>query len=257
MKHGGGKLAGALLLALAHASAGAHDTWFDPLPGGDLSLSTGNRFPAGEIAVDDQYFARRGCVAADGRLLALNRRRFTDRATLLAAEAGAQTCFVQLDAFDVELPPDKIAVYFDEIRPGAAALAAWEQLRARGLPFRERYVKSARVDIGPLRSAARTGLAMDALRLSPEGALSVRDEAVFQVLKHGAPLAGLPVELVNERSRVGLWLRTDGQGQVRTRLPLPGRWLLRGTELRPPESDPARFDSDFITYAFEVAAERR
>lgn len=243
----------ALACATLAASALAHDTWFEPLPGGDLALSTGNRFPVGEIAVDDQYFARRGCVTADGAARSLAKRRFTDLATVLIPQVPVQTCFVQLDAFDVELPPDKIAVYFKEIRPSEAALAAWEALRARGLPFRERYVKSARIDLGAGRSSARTGLAMDALRLEPEGSLKVGSEAVFQVLRDGVPLADQPIELVNERSPVGLWHRTDAEGRIRARLPLPGRWLLRGTDLRAPSGDPARFDSAFITYAFEVA----
>jgi hypothetical protein len=57
---------------------------------------------------------------------------------------------------------------------------------------------------------------------------------------------------VNERSPVGLWFRTDAQGRIRARLPLPGRWLLRGTDLRLSAVDATRWESQFITYAFEV-----
>lgn len=245
----------ALLTALALAApiAGAHDTWFEPRPDGSLALGTGNRFPLMELAVDDKYFAQRGCVRADGTPQPLEKLRFTDTTTLLRTRPGAASCFVQLDAFDVELPEDKIAIYFKEIRPSAAVLAAWQALRARGLPFKEHYVKSARIDLGAAAAAKRpTGTVMDALRLAPEGPLTVGSEATFQVLRDGQPLPDFNVELVNERSPIGLWHRTDAQGKIRARLPLPGRWLLRGTDLRVAAGDPTRWDSWFITYAFEV-----
>jgi hypothetical protein len=93
---------------------------------------------------------------------------------------------------------------------------------------------------------------MDVLRQAPAGALAVGGEATFQVLREGRPLADFPVELVNERSPIGLWSRTDAQGRITMRLPLPGRWLLRGTDLRLSSSDPKRWESQFITYAFDV-----
>jgi Domain of unknown function (DUF4198) len=244
------------LIGLACASTvSAHDTWFAPQPGGVLALGTGNRFPVTELAVDDKFFVKRGCIAADGTATALDKLRFTDKTTLLRAKGtapAAQTCFVQLEPFEIELPPDKIEIYFKEIRPGAAALAAWADLKARGLPFKERYTKSARIDLGSEASAHTTGAAMDALRVSPGGALTVGSTAVFQVLQNGKPLPDFPVELVNERSPLGLWHRTDADGRISARLPLPGRWLLRGTELRLSAGDATTWESQFITYAFDV-----
>ncbi len=243
----------AAALALA-VTASAHDTWFAPQPGGVLALGTGNRFPVTELAVDDKFFAKRGCLAADGTPSALDKLRFTDKTTLLRPKADtvALSCFVQLEPFDVELPPDKIEIYFKEIRPSASVLAAWADLKARGLPFKERYTKSARIELGPDASTQTTGAAMDALRVSPSGALTVGSVAVFQLLQNGKPLPDFAVELVNERSPLGLWHRTDAEGRVSARLPLPGRWLLRGTELRLSASDATTWESQFITYAFEV-----
>ena len=246
-----------LLVGLAFAgSAFAHDTWFEPLPGGTIALGTGNRFPVTELAVDDKFFAKRGCVTADGTARALEKLRFTDKATLLRPKGNsvALTCFVQLDPFEIDLPADKIEIYFKEIRPSAAVLAAWADLEARGLPFKERYTKSARIDVGADASSQPTGTAMDALRVSPRGALTVDSEAVFQVLLDGKPLPDFPVELINERSPIGLWHRTDAEGRIRAKLPLPGRWLLRGTELKLSPADATRWESQFITYAFEVAS---
>jgi Domain of unknown function (DUF4198) len=247
---------GMAAVALALGAA-AHDTWFEPLPNGSLSLGTGNRFPVNEIAVDDKFFVKSGCINADGKTRTLDTVRFTDKATLLRAKdrAGAEplTCFMQLQPFDIDLPPDKIEIYFKEIRPSAAVLAAWADLKARGLPFREHYTKSARIDLGADASPQPSGTAMDALRVSPRGALTVGTEAVFQVMLDGKPLADFPVELINERSPVGLWYRTDAQGRISAKLPLPGRWILRGVELRLSASDATRWESQFITYAFEVA----
>jgi hypothetical protein len=244
-----------LLFGLAFAgSVSAHDTWFEALPNGNIALGTGNRFPVTELAVDDKFFAKRGCVTADGAARELEKLRFTDKATLLRTKGGvsALTCFVQLEPFEIDLPPDKIEIYFKEIRPSAAVLTAWADLKARGLPFKERYTKSARIDTGADASAQPTGTAMDALRVSPRGALTVGSEAVFQVLLDGKPLTDFPVELINERSPIGLWHRTDAQGRITAKLPLPGRWILRGVELKLSASDATRWKSQFITYAFEV-----
>jgi hypothetical protein len=249
-----------LASALAVGSAvQAHDTWFAPQPDGTLTLATGNRFPVAELAVDEQYFVKRGCRAADGSAHTLEKIRYTDTATLLRIGKGnraaaGHSCFVQLTPFEFELPADKIEVYFKEIRPSAAVLAAWAELKARGLPFIERYTKSARIEIGTNGSAAAepVGVAMDALRVAPAGALTVSSEAVFELRREGRPLADFNIELVNERSPVGLWHRTDAQGRIRARLPLTGRWLLRGTDLRLAAGDATRWESQFITYAFEV-----
>lgn len=247
----------ALALVCAAAPSAAHDTWFEPQPGGGLALSTGNRFPLSDLAVDDQYFVKSGCVSADGKARALEKVRFTDKATLLRSKdrVGAEplTCFMQLQPFDIDLPPDKIEIYFKEVRPSDALLAAWADLKARGLPFREHYTKSARIDTGADASAQPIGTAMDALRVSPRGALSVGSEAVFQVLRDGKPLPDFPVELINERSPIGLWHRTDAEGRISAKLPLPGRWMLRGVDLHLAASDATRWESWFITYTFEVA----
>lgn len=249
----------ACLGLITGTGAAAHDTWFAPLPAGSarelqFALGTGNRFPVAELAVDTKFFAQGGCRGGDGAVQPLAWRRYTDTATVLgvtAPDAASLTCFVQLAPFEFELPRDKIEVYFKEIRPSAAVLAAWAGLRARGLPFIERYTKSARID-GATAPPTPTGTAMDVLRDAPSGRLAVGTEATFQVLREGRPLADFPVELVNERSPVGLWHRTDAEGRIRARLPLPGRWLLRGTDLRLATSDPTRWESQFITYAFEV-----
>lgn len=260
-------LAAALLAAAGGAAA--HDTWFAPLPAPNpnetlLALGTGNRFPVFETAVDRRFVARRGCRGGEGgggggggdrAAPALEPLHYTDTTTLwrvATAERATLSCWLQLEAFEIELPADKVAIYFKEIRPPAAVLTAWANLQARGLPFVERYTKSARID-GSRAAPRPAGTAMDVLREATSGPLAVGGEARFQVLRDGKPLADFNVELVTERSPLGLWHRTDADGRFRARLPLPGRWLLRGTDLRLSPSDATRWESQFVTYAFEVA----
>ena len=76
----------------------------------------------------------------------------------------------------------------------------------------------------------------------------------FRLLDHGRPLAGQALELRSELSPLGLWARTDADGRVRLVAPLPGRWLLRGVELRPADDGSGAWASRFVTLAFTVRA---
>ena len=251
-------------LAFAAGAAHAHDTWFAAQPDGSLTLASGNRFPLAETAVDVRFFVRSGCRGADatGPLRALDHERYSDKTTVLRIARSSATasppvaCFVQLAPFELDLPLDKVDVYFKEIRPNDAVRSAWAGLNTRGLPFLERYTKSARIDLGLAALSQPVGISMDAWRLEPTGALAAGGSALFQLMREGRPLADFPVELVNERSPVGLWFRTDAQGRLRATLPLPGRWLMRGTDLRVSASDATRFESQFLAYSFDVAPAR-
>jgi hypothetical protein len=253
-------LALSALTALLAAPAAAHDTWFEPQAApargeAQFALGTGTRFPTFELAVDVQYFSASGCRVGDGPARRFSAHRFTDTFTQLrvtAPEPARLSCWVQIVPFEIELPPDRLEVYFAEIRPRPEVLAAWQALRARGLPFRERYVKSARFD-APEAAPLSSGTALDVLRVAPAGALRAGAEATFRLLRDGRPLPDQALELVPARGAGGQWARTDAQGELRVRLTQPGRWLLRGTDLRVAPDDPERFASQFITYAFEVA----
>ena len=62
------------------------------------------------------------------------------------------------------------------------------------------------------------------------------------------------VLLISESATQGIWRRTDAQGRLAWPASPEGRWLLRGTQLRPSVDDPTRWDSGFVTLAFEVLA---
>lgn len=81
------------------------------------------------------------------------------------------------------------------------------------------------------------------------------DPLVFQVLRDGAPLAGLAVELRGERPSDSHWQTTDVDGRVRFRAPGRGRWLLRATDLRLSTVRADMWESRFVTLAIEVSGE--
>lgn len=259
----GGKAVLVWALAVAGAAAAAHDTWFEALPAAPqgqavLALGTGNRFPLQELPIGFEHLASHGCRAPGAAPAPLV--HLEDRANALLVRSAARveahsglTCWAQLLPVEGVVPPDKIEVYLREIQAGPALRNIWAQRKARGLPWRERYTKHARIEIGAAGAPAPVPMAVDVLLASPRWPVRAGDEVVFQVLRHGAPLADLPVELLSHLSPLGVWRKTDAQGRVRMTAPLAGHWLLRGTDLRVSPSQPDDWESDFVTLAFEVA----
>ena len=258
----------AAVLTAAAGAALAHDTWFEllaPTPQGQavLALGTGNRFPLHELPVGFEHLASHGCrgagAGANAAPSALVYRE--DRANALVVRSAARvdvgglTCWAQLLPVEGVVPPDRIEVYLREIQAGPALRAVWAERKARGLSWLERYTKNARIEIGATGAPAPVpvAMAMDVLLASPRWPIRAGEEVVLQVLRHGAPLANLPVELVGPAGLPGLWRTTDAQGRVRVAPPLAGRWLLRGTDLRVAPDNADLWESDFITLAFEAA----
>jgi hypothetical protein len=257
-----------LALWLMAAGARAHDTWFQPGPrardgSAPLALGTGNRFPRQEFSVGEASLQQRGCRTRESRpaTLPLLTVRDTEQALVLRAPGRAArawtSCWAQQQPFEIELPPEKVEVYLAEIRPPENVLASWADMKARGLPWRERYAKHARIELGargtPAAAPHATGMAMDVLLEAAHEPLRAGDTARFQVLRDGHPLAGLAVALHGDASPIALWGRTGADGRVSLRVPLPGRWILRGTDLRRAEDRPDTWDSRFVTLAFSVA----
>lgn len=247
----------AAALAAGATSAFAHDTWFElkRRTAGEavLALGTGNQFPVQESAVGAEQLVQQGCRAG-AAAVALAAGKLTPSALTLQAKAERTqplSCWAQVMPFDIELPPDKVATYFREINPPASVREAWAGMRARGLPWKERYTKHARIELtgeAPAEAAA-SGMAMDVLLESGVKPVRAGDALVFRVLRDGAPLAGFAMELRSDRHRVGFWHRTDGEGRIRVKAPLAGKWVLRGTDLRQAGDG---WESRFVTLAFEV-----
>ena len=246
------------------APALAHDTWFAALPSvrpGDVNLllGTGNQYPAQEYSVGVAELIHQGCRRGDGPVAPLKLLRDTRTAVLLqsrvvAGDTTALSCWAQLQPFELELPPDKIEIYLKEVNPPDTVREQWKALAARGLPWKERYTKHARIELGAAGDALPSPMAMDIVLDAGLQPVRVRDTIGFRVLRDGAPLAQFAVELRSALSPLGLWVKTDDAGHASIRVPLAGRWLLRGIDLRIAEANPDTWDSRFVTLAFDVGA---
>lgn len=259
----------AVVLLAAAGRAAAHDTWFAPLAPVQrgsvrLALGTGNAFPVHEGTVGAASLVAQGCRRGQSRAAKMRILEDTERALHLGAllpltrtvPSGAITCWAQQRTFELELQADKIGLYLDEINASAALRETWREMQSRGLPWRERYTKNARIELfdGPGLGVAAlpAPIGLDLLREGELEPLAVGETITARVLRDGQPLPGLPLQLVHERAPGGVWLRSDGEGRVSARLPLAGRWILRGVDLRLADDDRERWDSRFVTLTFEV-----
>lgn len=260
----------ALALAGLAAPAGAHDTWFEPAPAtprGELALvlGTGTQYPGFEFPIRMPQLVASGC-RADGvppaRLAWVADRpdALVLRSSQPLASAAGAVCWAELAPIELDgIGPETVALYLDEINAAPAVRAAWAAQQARGVRWRESYVKHARIEIDtggkPAVAPARpVPMGMDALMTAPRRPVRAGDALEFQVLRDGQPLADQPVEFRSHLSRFGFWRRTDADGRVRFTPPLPARWLLRGVDLRLADDDPDRWRSRFLTLVFDVVA---
>jgi Domain of unknown function (DUF4198) len=245
------------VFACSTALAHAHDTWFERLSadGRLLALGTGNQFPFMDTALAADSLVQAGCSSANGQTEPLLPQAATPASLLLRVPAQAQSCWAQSKAFDIEIVPAKVSAYLHEIAASPEIRAAWADMQSRGLPWRERYVKHARIALGALAGDVTAQAMPLDLLLSSENDQPLRAGGRVQalVLRDGQPLAGQPIELRSELSRFGLWGRSDAQGRVQFTVPLAGRWVLRGTDLRLSEDRADSWDSRFVTLAFDVA----
>ncbi|MCW5632511.1 MAG: DUF4198 domain-containing protein [Rubrivivax sp.] len=265
-------LAALCALAAPFTDAAAHDSWLEPRAGApaghiELALTTGELFPAAETPIAAEALVEQRCTSRSGLKVPLQAGAIAGPALQLRARVPDNTvlasCQVQTTVFEVEVAGHLVPVYLREIAAPETVHAAWAAQRRRGLPWIERYTKHARTTFGsaagnaPVPSEGRM-----ALDIEIEAADGPRAGGLlaFRAWRDGRPLPGLAVELRGEASRFGLWRRTDAEGRASVIVPLPGRWVLRATDLRPlPEEEATssrspRWESRFVTHTF-VAAE--
>lgn len=246
----------ACLLSVTASAVRAHDTWFEltQQPGLQqagptfvLHLGTGAHYPNLETAIAPEYLAAQGCrpgSASGGERPMRPLGYDATRALRLQAPVDSRSCWVQLVPLDIEVQPNLVDAYLQEIRASEQTLSAWRAQRAQGLPWLERYTKHARIDLpGQPTSPRPVPLGMDLVRQS---------DGRLQVLRDGQPLPGQAVELLSSGAALGIWRRSDAQGFVAAGSLPPGSWLARAVDLRPHSDQPGHWDSRFVTLVFEV-----
>lgn len=233
----------AACLAAVLAPAAAHDSWLAARDG-RLVFATGDRYPLAESAPVARDVVQGRCV--DGR----------GRTSSLRLVSTPQACWAELRELEVTLTPELVATYFTEIRPADAVRARWDAQREAGVPWVERYRKFARVELAGKEASpavlrrlrAPVGMPLEIV-IDGDAVIRTQATAGFQLLASGVPVTGQWVELVSERSRFGVWARTDAQGRITQKLPFPGQWLVRATIV---DADGEGWRSRFATTAFEV-----
>lgn len=154
-----------LWLAACWPAAQAHDTWL--VPAADAAapsdgeqrfeLATGNRFPVAEVATGPASLIGAQCADAEGRKTRLRPVRTEPRWLLLAYRAPwrggpAQSCWLELQAYDVEVEPPLVQTYFQEIRALQAVRDTWAAMLSRGMPWLETFRKFARTELAGARA---------------------------------------------------------------------------------------------------------
>jgi hypothetical protein len=233
-------------------AACAHDTWFRRLgaPSANillLELGTGNRPPHHEFPIGPEQLAKQGCMGPRG-VARMQPVRVQQAALLLRfSDPEAAQCWAELVPFEVTVPPDKIAVYLDDIHADAELREHWRALSATGRSGSERYVKHARLLLHG------NGVAGERLRMDIEQVSErvVSGELVhFRIWFENRPLPEQWLELVGDRGETGGWFRSSDDGTVTFAVPREGTWLLRGTRLRPSTLPGPAWTSDFVTLVF-------
>ena len=260
------RIAATALLAAAAGAARAHDTWFEPLPstpGGHavFALGTGTRFPTYEFALAYESIAASGCRGEGATAAPL--AHVEDRPTAVVVRSAtplnarsAITCWAQVVPFDVEVPPDKIELYLREIQASPALRATWEGMKSRGLPWRERYTKFARIELAARARARHCRWPWTCARQPAPADPRRRRTRIPGVSRWQADRR--PAGRAGRQPEPARHLAQDRRRRPRPRtVPLAGRWILRGVDLRVSSQTSDEWVSWFVVLGFEVSPAER
>lgn len=258
-------MAATLCLAPARPAL-AHDTWLlarssavQPGTPVILDLTSGMAFPANETAIKPDRVARAGLRLA-GKTSDLKDRRSAATSlefTALPSEPGVAALWVELAPKSIELKPDQVQEYLDEIGASPEIRRAWAE-STEPRHWRESYVKHAKTYVRVGRPAADSswaepaGMALEIVPEKDPTALRPGDALPVRVLRDGQPLPSFAVGLVHEGDAHGSLATTDATGRATLRLDRAGRWLLRATELRRSAKPDRDWESDFTTVSLSV-----
>lgn len=246
-----------------------HDTWLNPERFAlrknatvVLELTSGMDFPKNETAIKPERVAAARCRLAtetfDISEIQAGAASLRFKHSLKAD--GVAVCWVQLHPRALELKPEQVSEYLDEIGATEDLRKEWAAMTPPR--WRESYRKNSktilRVGLAENDGSWRESVGMP-LEIVPESdptQLRVHATELFtvRVLKNGEPLADFPLNAVRGGTSKGETRKTDSAGLVSFLLDKPGRWLLRGTEVRRSSQPDVDWESDFTTLTLEVAA---
>ncbi|WP_438481423.1 DUF4198 domain-containing protein [Oleiharenicola lentus] len=246
----------------------AHDTWLQATapaakPGGAiaLQLTSGNGFKGIEFGPQADR-VQLATLHLAGKSSALTPGTTTEKFLPFSSQPaanGVAVFSVELKPRVLELKPELIEEYLEEIHALPAIRTEWEKIPAPKV-WRERYTKSAKtfVRVGePIASdrtwAEITGLSLEIIPERDPTTLRAGDVLSVRVLKHGKPFAGLPLGFVADGETHHHIVTTDQDGRAAAPVNHPGRWLVHGTDLYRANEKDLEWESLFTTLVVDVA----
>jgi len=249
------------------ASAFAHDTWLIAsrltLPRGTtvtLDLTSGMAFPRLETSIKPERIAHAKCrlSARNFDLADFSPGPKSLRIAARLDEPGIATIWVDLKPRTLELTPEKVREYLDEIDAPKSIRQQWANSPGPRR-WREVYTKHTKtfVRVGDSHSdrswAEPVGMALEIVPEQDPTSLRAGDKVSVLALKNGAPLPDFSLDLVREGAAKGTASKTDREGRAQFAIGKAGRWLLRGTELRKSTQPGVEWESDFTTLTLWAA----
>lgn len=251
---------------LVAASTRAHDTWMVPdrfaCGVGEevtLALTSGMEFPKNDHAVGadrvEAVWVRSGGEVAEGAELTAASDHLAVRTAL--PRPGVAAIGLSSQQREITLTPEQVEEYFAEIEASPAVRSAWAA--SGSAEWRESYRKHAVSHVrvgesgGDLSFREPLGLALEIVPLADPTALRAGDHLEVQVFFAGSALAEISLGLVAEGGKAVASATTDGEGRAHLAMPSAGRWMIRGTHIRPPGAADEPWASDFATLTLQAA----
>ena len=257
------------MLSAFAASALGHDTWlipdkFEVAPGATvtLDLTSGMAFPKLESGPKPERVQEAKCRLA-GKTIEFTQRIAAPNSLQLKGDlpqAGIATLWVKLPSRTIELKPDEVQHYLEEVSAPESLRKQWSEMKPQR--WRESYTKHPKtfVRVGDASSDQSWKEPVDMfLEIVPEQdptRLRPNEEFAVRVLKDGKPFPDFALNAVSEGETKGETRRTDSAGHVRFRLNKAGRWLFRGTDIRQSHAPQTDYESDFATMTVEVGKDK-
>jgi uncharacterized GH25 family protein len=260
-------LTAAVWSAVFAVPVAAHDTWIvSGTPaikaGGSavLHVTSGVSFPKYEYAPEPLRLARAEWRVGEnrGNITSFEKGDSTLMMRGRALNEGTAVVCVEFHPNDIDLEPEEVEHYLEEIGAPESVRRAWEEA-GPGARFHETYTKRAKTyvrvgDGGSDPSCLEpTGFAIDFLPDRDPTSVKPGDTLAIRVVKGGDDeMEGLAVGAVCGADGRAMLQRTNQNGVVLVPIHAAGWWLIRTTELR--RQVDGSWQSDFTTMTFYAGA---